>query len=163
AWTGGEIVILNPRMPIKCPPAPYEVAFLLHHELSARDLLAKTKLAMWTVEPAPMPTAGPEVAKVMKEALAARGIAFNPGQKPRTVAAAKRAVLFGEGTEAKSALLIAVPPPVLPKAVRESGLAGPSGWIPVDAKTLATSHDGVWAMGDAAGVPLPGRYKPDVP
>jgi sulfide:quinone oxidoreductase len=47
--------------------------------------------------------------------------------------------------------------------VREAGLAGESGWIPVDRETLATRHEGVYAIGDITTVPVPGRWKPDVP
>jgi sulfide:quinone oxidoreductase len=38
--------------------------------------------------------------------------------------------------------------------VREAGLTGPSGWVPVDSRTLRTSHDGVYAIGDVTAVPL---------
>jgi sulfide:quinone oxidoreductase len=50
-----------------------------------------------------------------------------------------------------------------PALIREAGLAGESGWIPVDRQTLATSHDRVLAIGDVTAVPIPGRWKPDVP
>jgi sulfide:quinone oxidoreductase len=45
--------------------------------------------------------------------------------------------------------------------VRESGLVGSSGWVPVDARTLETEFPGVYAIGDvvhiamANGMPLP--------
>ena len=78
-FTGGEIVILLPRAPFKCPPAPYEA------------------------------------------------------------------------------------PPV----VKAAHLTGPAGWIQVDPLTLevksaATTGD-VFAVGDVMTLPLPGRYKPDMP
>lgn len=36
-----------------------------------------------------------------------------------------------------------------------------TGWIPVDAKTLKTKFDNIYAIGDVATVKLEGRYKPD--
>lgn len=47
--------------------------------------------------------------------------------------------------------------------MRDAGFAGAAGWIDVDRQTLATSHDRVFAIGDVAAVPIPGRWKPDVP
>lgn len=162
-FKGGDIVILNPKMPIKCPPAPYEVAFLLDHEFKTAGIRGKTNLAVWTVEPLPMPTAGPQVGGLIKEELAKRGIAFQPQKKPKAVDAAKKVVEFDDGSEAKYDLLISVLPHEAPKVVRDAGLVNQGGWIPVDPKTLATSADRVWAIGDVTTVPLPGRYKPDVP
>ncbi len=163
AFKGGELLILNPKMPIKCPPAPYEVAFLLDHEFTHSGLRDKTNLAVWTVEPIPMPTAGPKVGGIIKEELAKRKIAFNPQKKPKAVDGTKKVVSFEDGSEAKYDLLISVLPHEAPKVVRDAGLVNPSGWIPVDPKTLKTSADRVWAIGDVTTVPLPGRYKPDVP
>jgi len=54
-----------------------------------------------------------------------------------------------------------VPPHKPPAVVRESELVGQSGWVDVNARTLETSFDGVYAIGDvvqimlANGKPLP--------
>jgi sulfide:quinone oxidoreductase len=162
-FRGGDLVILNPRMPIKCPPAPYEVAFLLDREFRDAGIREKTNLSVWTAEPIPMPTAGPQVGAFIKEELAKRKIGFQAQKKPRAVDGAKKAVSFEDGTEAKYDLLISVLPHEAPAVVRDAGLVNQGGWIPVDPKTLKTSADRVWAIGDVTTVPLPGRYKPDVP
>ncbi|MEY4675467.1 MAG: hypothetical protein RL148_3251 [Planctomycetota bacterium] len=162
-WQGGEIVILNPRMPIKCPPAPYELAFLLDHEFKQRGVRAKTKLTVCTVEPAPMPSAGARMGEFMKDELAKRDIAYHPAKKTKAVLADRKVVQFEDGTEVRYDLLVSVLPHQAPKVVRDAGLAAAGGWIPVDPKTLQTSVERVWAIGDVTSVPLPGRYKPDVP
>jgi sulfide:quinone oxidoreductase len=161
-FKGGDVVILNPKMPIKCPPAPYEVAFLLDHEFKTAGIREKARLAVWTVEPIPMPTAGPAVGGIIKEELAKRGITLQLLKKPKAVDGAKKIVSFEDGSEAKYDLLISVLPHEAPKVVRDAGLVNQGGWIPVDPKTLKTSADRVWAIGDVTSVPLPGRYKPDV-
>ena len=51
-------------------------------------------------------------------------------------------------------LLLAVPPHRAPAVVREAGLPGPSGWIPVDPRTLQTKFAGVFAVGDVTAIPL---------
>lgn len=47
--------------------------------------------------------------------------------------------------------------------MREAGLANEAGWVPVDRATLSTKHANVYAIGDATTIPMPGRWKPDVP
>ncbi|HET7854639.1 MAG TPA: FAD/NAD(P)-binding oxidoreductase [Candidatus Methylomirabilis sp.] len=163
SFKGGDLVILNPRMPIQCPPAPYEVAMHLHHTFEARGIREDTRLSLYAVEPFPMPTAGSQVGQIIRDELAKRNIAYHPKKRVRSADAARRHLSFEDGSETRYDLLIAVPPHEAPQAVRDSGLTNASGWIPVDAKTLLTSFDRVYAIGDVTVVPLPGRYNPDVP
>lgn len=166
-FAGGDLAILIPRTPFKCPPAPYEAAILLHHALAARGLARDVRIAVYTVEGAPMATAGPEIGNRVKAELAQRGIAFHPQKKPVRVDGTARRIVFEDGTEARYDLLISVPPHEAPPVVRDAGLVGPSGWIPVDPQTLEVNSGGaggrVYAAGDVTAVPLPGRYKPDLP
>lgn len=166
SFAGGDIVILIPKVPFKCPPAPYEAAILLQQALEERGLGGKSRIAIHTAEGAPMATAGPEMGQYIKSELASRGIEFF-GQRAvaRAEAAAKR-VVFEDGSEARYDLLIAVPPHEAPKLVRDAGLTAASGWIAVDPATMQVRQpagaQGVYAAGDITVVPLPGRYKPDV-
>ncbi len=162
-FKGGDIVILNPRTPIQCPPAPYEAAMLLDHEFKKLQLRDKTRISLYTVEPAPIPTAGPQISQIMRDELARRNIAYQTQKRLKTVDGERRVVSFEDGAEAPYDLLIAVPAHEAPRSVRQSGLTNQSGWIPVDPKTLQTAADRVYAIGDVTVVPLPGRYKPDVP
>lgn len=163
----GEIVVLVPRTPFKCPPAPYETAMLLHHALKEKGLRGAVRIALYTVEGAPMATAGAEMGRIIREQLAARDIAFYPGKKTVSVDPGKRSVEFEDSSRARFDLLAAVPPHVAPKVVREAGLTNQSGWIPADPQTLRVARESafraVYAIGDITVVPLPGRHKPDMP
>ncbi len=163
-FSGGDLVILIPKAPFKCPPAPYEAAMLLHAAFTARGLAGKVRIALYTVEPAPMPTAGPEIGQYIRSELAQRGIDYQPQKKTVRVDGAARSVVFEDGSEARYDLLIAIPPHAAPQAVRDAQLTNASGWIPVDPQTLQvkTAAGEVYAVGDVTVVPLPGRYKPDV-
>jgi sulfide:quinone oxidoreductase len=167
AFAGGELIVLIPAKPFKCPPAPYEAALLLHDHFVTRGLREHMRLSVYTCEGAPMATAGPEVGALVRGELAARDIAYYPLKNTARVAGERHAVVFDDGSEAHYDLLLAVPPHAAPRVVREAGLLGPSGWIPVDPQTLrATNVDGpcaVYAVGDVTEVPLPGRFKPDMP
>ncbi len=163
-FSGGDLVILIPKAPFKCPPAPYEAAMLLHAAFTARGLAGKARIAVCTVEPAPMPTAGPEIGQYIRSELAQRGIDYQPQKKTVRVDGAARRVVFEDGSEAGYDLLVAIPPHEAPKVVRDAQLTNASGWIPVDPQTLQvkTVAGEVYAVGDVTVVPLPGRYKPDV-
>ena len=165
-FSEGDIAILIPKLPFKCPPAPYEAAMLLHHAFARRGLLGKVRLSIHTVEGAPMATAGPEMGQYVKGELARRGIEFFPQRAVARVDAASRIVHFEDGNEAHYDLLLTIPPHEAPKAVHDAGLTNASGWIPVDPLTLQVklppNTPNVYAVGDVTSVPLPGRFKPDV-
>lgn len=161
----GDLVILIPAAPFKCPPAPYEAAMLLHGALEARGVRDRVRMSVHTVEGAPMATAGPAMGQFIRDQLAARGIAFHPKRATAAVDGAARRVLFEDGAEAPYDLLIAVPPHVAPEVVRAAGLVDAWGWIPVDPLTLRVQSpgglEGVFAIGDVTTLPLPGRFNPD--
>jgi sulfide:quinone oxidoreductase len=165
-FSGGDILIVIPKVPIKCPPAPYEAAILLHHALERRGLAGKARIAIHTAEGAPMATAGPEMGQYIQRELSQRGIGFFPQRSISRVDGAAQRVLFENGSEAQYDLLIAIPPHEAPKVVRDAQLTNQSGWIPVDPKTLRVKQPpdvrDVYAVGDVTIVPLPGRYKPEV-
>ncbi len=169
-FDGGDVVILIPKLPFKCPPAPYEAALLLAEAFERRGLADRARIAIHTVEGVPMATAGPEMGQWIKAALAERGIGFHPQRVPARVDAEGRRVIFEDGGEAAYELLIAVPPHTAPRVAREAGLTNAAGWIPVDPETLrvrgsdgaGVSGGDVYAVGDVTAVPLPGRHKPDV-
>lgn len=162
-FKGGKIVFLTPRTPFKCPPAPYEGAMMIHDLLKRKGSLTNSQLKLITAEGAPMATAGPEMGRFVVSLLEERGIAFVPSKKTVRVDPGAKRIVFEDGEEAFD-LLIATPPHVAPAVVREAGLTGPSGWIPVDSKTLEVAgFEGVYAIGDVTVLTLPGRFKPDVP
>jgi sulfide:quinone oxidoreductase len=162
-FSGGKIAIVVAGLPFKCPAAPYEGAMLIADFFQRRRLRDKVDLHLFTPEPLPMPVAGPELGNAVRKTVEDRGITFHPLQKLTEVNPATRSISF-EGKESFAYdLLIAVPPHRSPLVVREAGLANQAGWVPVDSATLATKDESVYAIGDITAIPLPGRWKPDVP
>jgi sulfide:quinone oxidoreductase len=160
---GGKIAIVVAGLPFKCPAAPYEGAMLIADLFQRRGLRSKIDLHLFTPEPLPMPVAGPELGDAVRKMVEDRGITFHALQKLREVNPATRTISF-EGKESFAYdLLIAVPPHRSPLVVREAGLANQGGWVAVDSATLATKDESVYAIGDITAIPLPGRWKPDVP
>lgn len=154
SFPGGRVAVLISSSPFKCPAAPYEASFLVHDFLQKRGKAAE--VAVFTPEPFPMPTAGPDVGAALRSMLEAKGIAFHPGHKVVRIDGTTGTIAFENGKTAAYDLLIGVPPHRAPKVAKESGLANEAGWIPADSATLATKREGIFALGDVSTIPLPG-------
>jgi sulfide:quinone oxidoreductase len=72
-------------------------------------------------------------------------------------------LLFKDREAFRYDLLVGIPPHRAPDLVKNAGLTNQNGWIPVNPQTLATAHEGVFALGDVTSIPIPGRWKADVP
>ncbi len=166
-FKGGKIIIIIPQLPFQCPPGPYEAAMLINAFLEGRNIRNRSSLDIYTVEKAPMATAGPAIGEYIVGLLKERGIGFHPLSQIQVVDGSGRTVLLADGTKVPYDLLLAIPPHTAPRAIRKSGLVRESGWIPADPKTLEltdTPHPGkIFVIGDAASVPLPERFAPDIP
>ncbi len=153
AFEGGRIVLLIAGSPYPCPPAPYECAIYIHERLRARGLRDRAEITVVTLQPLLMPNAGRAGSEWMQGQLGERGISTRTSATTERVEPG-RVVLADDGGEVPFDLLIAVPPHRPPDVVATSGLTGPHGWISVDAGTLRTPRDGVYAVGDDMLIPL---------
>ena len=162
-FKGGSVAVVVSALPYKCPGAPHEGAMLLGDFFRRHGLAGAVDLHLFTPEPQPMPVAGPELGTAVEQMLASRGIAFHPLHKLTAVDPATRELSFEGRPAVRYDLLVAIPPHRGPRLLREAGLANEAGWVPVDRGTLATRHDRVYAIGDVTAIPIPGRWKPDVP
>ncbi len=163
AFDGGRIAVVVSAMPYKCPGAPHEGAMLIADHFRRRGLPAKVEIHLFTPEPQPMPVAGPQLGEAVRAMLQSKGIEFHPLHKLIAVDPGSRKMTFENGAQFGYDLLVAIPPHRAPKVVVESGLTNQAGWIPVDPRTLRTSQSGVYAIGDVTAIPIPGRWKPEVP
>jgi sulfide:quinone oxidoreductase len=161
AFKGGRVVVSVAALPYRCPAAPYEAALLLDDELRRRGLRARSEIDVYSPEPAPMPVAGPAMGAAVVDLLVARGIRFHPGTRVERFEPDSHEVVLAGGGRVGYDLLAGVPPHRAPTVVRESSLAGETGWVPVDRGSLDTRHECVYAIGDvttitlANGKPLP--------
>src|SRR3989344_4627943 len=150
----GHLVVLVSGMPFKCPAAPYESAMLLEADLRSRGVRDHVTVDVYTPEPGPMLTAGPEVSAQLRQMVTSKNIRLHTEHAVVKVDPAARLIHFTNGATAPFDLLAYIPPHRAPTVVRTSGLAGESGWVPVDRNTLATKFPGVYAIGDVTGIPL---------
>lgn len=91
---------------------------------------------------------------MLRGMIESKGVGFHAEHVIERVDPATREMRFKNGVSATCDLLAYVPPHRAPSVVRESGLVGESGWVPVNRQTLETKFPGVYAIGDATGIPL---------
>lgn len=151
-FKSGSVAIVIAGLPYKCPAAPFEGAMLLEGYFHARHIRHNVELAVYTLEPSPMPVAGKDAGEALKEMLAHKGIKFY-GDKQLT-ALKKGRMTFADDTTETVDLVITVPPHQAPQVVRDSSLSNEDGWIVVDRQTLETDTEGVYAIGDVAHIAL---------
>ena len=152
----GAVAVLVASTPYKCPAAPYEAAFLVDDLLRRSAVRDRVTVDIYTPEVLPMPTAGPAIGNAVVELLAERGIGFHSGRSATRIDAATNTLVFADGGDAHADVLLGVPPHRPPDVVATSGLAGDSGYIPVDPYTLTTTAPSVFAIGDVTAIPIAG-------
>ena len=150
-FNGGTIAIGISRLPIKCPPAPYETALLLEEHF--RRGKKKVEIQFFTPEPHPVPAAGSVIGKQVERLLNSRGIKYLP--KAKLAKVSDNRVVFENGSELKYDLLVTTPPHRASQVVKDAGMTDESGWIPVNPHNLATRHEDVFAIGDITSIETP--------
>jgi sulfide:quinone oxidoreductase len=152
-FAGGAVVIAVLGGFFKCPPAPYETAFMLHDHLTERGLRDVSTIRLVTPMPKPIPISD-EVSGALLALMDERDLAYSHASPTSHVDPATRTVHLKNGEEVPFDLLLGVPVHVPPPVVVESGLTD-DGWIAVDVATFATKFPDVFALGDITSAPVP--------
>lgn len=148
-FKGGRLVIGIFGGPYKCPPAPLEMAMLIHDKFKKSGVDAS--IEVFTPQPVALPILSQESCDAVDGRLAEIGIRTYGHHKALSVEAGE--VVF-EKRRIGFDLLLGVPPHRAAQVVRESGLTGESGWVEVHPRTCETSFEGVYAVGDTTHVAL---------
>lgn len=147
-------MVLVAGVPFKCPAAPFEAAFLIADQLGVKYSSGAVRVDVFTPDVLPIPVAGSEVGNALVTMMGAKGIGFQGDKSATRIHPDTRTVEFGDGTTDSFDHLAVVPPHRSPAAAMLSTGLSPTGCIPVDPQTLATSVPGVWAIGDATALML---------
>jgi sulfide:quinone oxidoreductase len=150
ALTRGRLLIGVFGTPYACPPGPYELALLAHDTLARRT--TSVEVEVFTPTPIALPVIGPDESRKLEQLVADAGIDLRLSHQATEVTAG--AVHFADGSKLPFDLLLAVPPHRCPDLVVEAGLAEAGGWVKVDAATMATPFERVYAVGDCTVIPL---------
>jgi sulfide:quinone oxidoreductase len=150
-FTGGRVLISVLGQPFKCPPAPFEGAFLLHEYFTKRGIRDAVQMTSTFPMQRPVPVTG-EVSQMFRDGLAARDIEELPEHKVTSIDPAARTAQLADGGTLPYDLFIGIPIHKAPDPLPASGLAV-NGWVPVDQTDLTTPFPQVYALGDVCTGP----------
>ena len=150
----GRLAVLTATPAYRCPAAPYEAAMLIESVLRRRGVRDGVRIDFYAAESGPMGVAGPEVSRAVRGMIETKGLGYHPDHQIKVVDAQRRALLFENGVTAEFDHLAFVPPHRAPEVTHVSDLVGAGGWLQVDRHSLATVHEGVFAIGDVVSIPL---------
>jgi sulfide:quinone oxidoreductase len=152
-FRAGNAIVGVCGAPFKCPPAPSEAAFLLDGYLRDRGVRGDVKIQVVIPFGVPIPPS-PSTSEAILAGFAERGIGFVPDRRVVSLDPASNEAVLDDGSRMPFDLFMGVPVHRAPAVVEASGLTE-DGWIPVDARTLATRFPGVYAVGDVTSVGTP--------
>ena len=151
-FESGTILIGILGQPFKCPPAPFEGAFLLHDHLVERGIRGAATIRVIAPMAAPVPVTE-EVSQRFLEALDERGIEYVAQSRVVELDPSSRHARLESGQTVPYDLFVGIPIHRVPDAVQQSGLTV-DGWVPVERDNLMTRFPDVYAVGDLVGIPM---------
>jgi len=149
----GAVVIAVLGGFFKCPPAPYETAFMLHDFLTERGVRDACTIHLVTPMPKPIPVSD-DVSNAILGSLDDRNIEHSHASLVTSLDPVANVAHLKDGRALAFDLFLAVPVHRAPAVVVEAGLTE-DGWIPVDPATFATRFADVYAVGDVTSAPVP--------
>ncbi len=151
-WPGGRLVINIVEMPIKCPVAPLEFAFLADSYFTSKGM--RDKVEMTYVTPLPGAFTKPIAAQAFGSTLEEKAIAVEPDFMLMEVDNERRALVSYDEREVPFDLLVTVPLNMGADYVARSGLGNEINLVPVDKFTQQSkAYDNIFALGDANDIP----------
>jgi len=149
---GGRVVVNIVDLPIKCPVAPLEFAFLAEAFFVKRGIRDKVQLSY--VTPLDGAFTKPRASAALGEMMRARNIEVVPEFNLAEVDGGRRVMKSYDGREVDYDLLVTIPLHGGAAAITKSQMGDAGGWLPTNKHTLqSTQWPNVFALGDATDVP----------
>jgi sulfide:quinone oxidoreductase len=151
-FTEGRLVVNLIEMPIKCPVAPLEFAFLA--EARFTDLGIRDKVEIVYVTPMSSPFTKPVASEHLGEMFDRRGIKLEPDFYLERVEAGDKKLISYDEREVSYDLLVTVPINMGASFVGEAGIGDELNHVKVDPLNFQSADfPNIFALGDAANLP----------
>lgn len=148
----GRVVINIAEMPIKCPVAPLEFAFMADWFFATHGVRDHIEIEL--VTPLSAAFTKPVAAAVLGHICEQKNIKVTPNFQIAAVDGEKKVIKSFGGEEVPYDLLVAIPPNFGAQVIIDSGMGDPMGYVETDHNTLkAKKFDRIFVVGDAANVP----------
>ena len=151
-WEGGKLVVHICEMPIKCPVAPLEFAFLADAFFEEKEMRHKVDISFVT----PMDGAftKPKANEKLNYLLKEKNIKIVPDFNVEHIDNESKKIVDYAGTEVDYDLLVTVPTNMGSDVMERSGIGDELNYVPTNKATLQTKiKDNIFAIGDATDVP----------
>jgi len=151
-FDSGKVVLNIAEFPYKCPIAPMEFVFMADWFFQVNGVRDKVEIEF--VTPIDNIFTKPVAAKALRAFADKKNIKVTPYFDLAKVNANEKTIESHKGDKVGYDLLVAIPPNFGDKAITDSGIGDPMGYMQVDNHTLkADNQDRVYVLGDATNVP----------
>jgi sulfide:quinone oxidoreductase len=149
--TEGRLVVNIAEMPIKCPVAPIEFAFLADYYFYLKGIRDRIDISL--VTPFDGAFTKPNANRVLSRIAAEKNINIVPNFPIESVDAASNTIRSFQGVDVEYDLLCAVPPNLGPDVIESSGLGDGAGYALTEPRTLKSRKaDYIYCLGDNTNV-----------
>jgi sulfide:quinone oxidoreductase len=149
----GKIAIVIMGSPYKCPPAPYESAFIIDQMIRKINRRNKIDLDIYFPSQLPLPVAGKQPNSKLSFMLKKQNINLFPNHTLKKVY--KNYLEFHNGEKKEYNILVGIPFHLPPSVLKKSGLVEESSnWISVNKSTLETRFKDIFAIGDVTEIKI---------
>ncbi len=151
-WDGGKMVINITEMPIKCPVAPLEFAFLADWWFTEQGIRDKVEIEY--VTPLPGAFTKPVASKFLGNFLEKKNIKLKPEFSIGSVDSGSNKIVSWDEETIDYDLLITIPTNMGAQVIADSGMGDDLNFIPTDKSSLkALNYDNIFVLGDATDLP----------
>jgi len=151
-WEGGKLVVHITELPIKCPVAPLEFAFLADSYFKEKGM--RNKVDITYVTPLDGAFTKPTCSTALSYLLEEKGIKLEPDFAIERVDNENKKIIDYADKKVPFDLLVTVPTNMGDEVIERSGMGDDLNFIPTHKHTLQSiEHENVFVIGDATNVP----------
>ena len=151
-WEGGHLVVHITEMPIKCPVAPLEFAFLADSYFHHKKMRDKVKITY--VTPLSGAFTKPKATAALNHLMEDKHIAIESDFAIAEVDNENKKIIDYGGREIGFDLLVTVPTNKGDDMIARSGLGDELNFVPANKATLQSiAHPNIFVLGDASNIP----------
>lgn len=150
SFEGGRIAVGPMSWPYRCPPAPFETAFMLRYLSEQRGIAKRTPITVFHPWEQPMEVFGPLMVAGFRRFLERFDVRFEGGFTLDTNDRERKVLVSTKGVSLEYDWAVVVPRHVPPEAIASSPLAAENGYMDVTLPSMRhPTYPEVFGIGDA--------------